>query len=306
MIKIGLTGGETKTAAELLRLAIHHPDIEISTIHSPANAGKSVASLHHGFIGEEKLLFSSNLDATGLDVVFLITPLYTSSDWAKLMADCKDLNLVVFPEAAHLTESLSTTPTLGLSEMYRKPLVRGERVAILPSPLESAVLVALYPLAAHLMLPSAIKIKISAPSDLLTDDTKSRLSDLVVSRLKSIQSSFNADIDIQYEAIESDRSMRIVIELPGSTAVDQIMKIYDSIYDDHNFTFMTTRPVGIEEVEGTQRMVLSFSKPQNDTLRIEGVADARMRGGAGEAIHVMNLMQHLHEKTGLEQKVNRW
>ena len=69
---------------------------------------------------------------------------------------------------------------------------------------------------------------------------------------------------------------------------------------------MTTRPVGIEEVEGTQRMVLSFSKPQNDTLRIEGVADARMRGGAGEAIHVMNLMQHLHEKTGLEQKVNRW
>lgn len=306
MIKIGLTGGETKDAAELLRLAIHHPDVEISTIHSPSNAGKSVASVHHGFIGEEKLLFSANLDATGLDVVFLISPIYSSADWAKLMADRNDLHLILFPDAASLAESFSTQPTYGLSEIYRKPLVRGERVAVLPPRLVSPVLVALYPLAAHLMLPNTIKIKIIAPEDILKDTDKERLTEELSMRLRNIQSSFNPAFDLSFESSDTDRGMRVAIEMTGSTALDEILRIYDSIYDDHNFTFMTTRPVGVEEVEGTHRVVLSLTKPDPETLRIEAVADARMRGGAGEALHVMNLMQHLHEKTGLEQKVSRW
>ncbi len=38
------------------------------------------------------------------------------------------------------------------------------------------------------------------------------------------------------------------------------------------------------------------NKPDDSTLRIEAVADPRMRGGAGEAVHIMNLLFGLHEK----------
>lgn len=49
-----------------------------------------------------------------------------------------------------------------------------------------------------------------------------------------------------------------------------------------------------------------MSKPERDTLRIHAVADPRMRGGAGEAVHIMNLLCQLHEKTGLALKASRF
>lgn len=306
MIKIGITGGETKTAAELLRLAINHPDVDISTIHSPSNAGKGVATIHHGFIGEEKLLFSSNLDATGLDIVFLVSPIYSSTDWAKLMADHPGLRIVLFPQSAGLGDALSSAPVLGLSEMNRKPLVRGARVAVIPAPLLSPLIVVLYPLASHLMLPPSMSIRIEAPADLTNTSVPASLSEEIVRLMQGVQSSFHGKINTVIEPGSSERGMKCEIEMDAASDISEIMRLYDAIYDDHNFTFMTTREVGMEEAEGTHKIILSFSRPAPGRLRIEAVADARMRGGASEAIHVMNLFFNLHEKTGLTLKSTRW
>ena len=53
---------------------------------------------------------------------------------------------------------------------------------------------------------------------------------------------------------------------------------------------------------GTQKCVVALSKPAPDTVHVESVADCRMRGGAGEAVHILNLMCGLHERTGLALK----
>lgn len=306
MIKIGITGGETKPAGELLRLAMHHPDVEVLTVHSPANAGRPLTAVHHGFIGEEKILFTSNFDASGLDIAFLLSPIYTSSDWAKLMADHPRLHLVLTPESAALSESLSADPVYGLSEMNRKQLVRGARMAMLPGAVATPVLIALFPLASHLMLPNTLSIKVEIPEDLITDRLKEDAQKEISGVLGKIQSSFTGTVDLHLQPNGSTRGIKVSTELDNSTDLKEIIRIYDSIYDDHNFTFLTTSPVDTAEVEGTQKVIVSFSHPTPGRLRIEAVADVRMRGGAGDAIHIMNLFFQLHEKTGLQQKVSRW
>ncbi len=306
MIKIGITGGETKIAGELLRLALNHPDIDISTVYSPANAGKGVGIVHHGFIGEEKILFSSNFDASALDIAFLVKPIYTSGDWAKLMADNPELKLVLMPESVNLGDSLPSRPIYGLSEMNRKPLVRGARVAYLPNPAASMLLVALYPLARHLMLPESIEVNLYVPEDMMREIDSDNIVKEVIEQLLMVQTSFKGNLILKIRKGDYERGMKAVVEMSGNTEIEEIMRIYDSIYDDHNFTYMTTMPVKEEEVEGTEKIILSFSRPSSDKLRIEAVADARMRGGAGEAIHLLNLLFNLHEKTGLQLKASKW
>ena len=67
---------------------------------------------------------------------------------------------------------------------------------------------------------------------------------------------------------------------------------------------MVTYPVDYREVAGTDRCIVSLSKSDEDSLRISVEVDAALRGGAGEAVHLMNLLFGLHEKTGLDLKAS--
>lgn len=300
MIKVGIAGADNPVAGEILRLCLHHPDVEIISAYAPSYSGRSVSEVHRGFIGEPRLLFSSNFDATALDVAFLMQPVYSDSDWAKLMTDRQQLHLVLFPGTESLADGLSRTPIYGLSEMNRKPLVRGAREAVVPSPLAVPALIALNPLARHLLLPESVNIKVSGPADVIEAVNVAKARQEVRRELMTAQTSFSGNV--AYEAIPSDssRSMKMEIDLPISVSTEEILKIYDSIYDDHNFTHVITAPVTPEDVESTNRVIISVGRSDNDGIRLTVVADPRMRGGAGEAIHIMNLFLGLHEKTGLD------
>ncbi|MDE5772902.1 MAG: hypothetical protein K2H86_00410 [Muribaculaceae bacterium] len=303
MIKVGITGGESAIAGELLRLLVNHPDVEIISIHSPKNAGKPVAGVHHGFIGEPRLLFTSHFDATALDVAFILKPLHTSAEWSKLMADNPDLKLILYSESVDISEGMDHQPLLGLSEINRKGLVRGARTTVLPHPASTLSLIALYPLAHHLMLPNDLCLKISLPDDLNQDRVQSESHEEIKSNVSMAQSSYTGSLPIDYASSGRSRGMSVEFQIPCRTPLDEVFKIYDSIYDDHNFTFMVPFDVGYNEVEGTNKCIISLTKPDETTLSVRAIADARMRGGAGEAVHLMNLMSGLFEKTGLSLKI---
>ena len=69
-IKAGIVGGAGYTGGELIRLLIHHPNVDITFIHSRSSSGKPVHSIHHDLIGETDLKFSSDL-SDDIDVLFL-------------------------------------------------------------------------------------------------------------------------------------------------------------------------------------------------------------------------------------------
>ncbi|MDE6271714.1 MAG: hypothetical protein K2M31_01750 [Muribaculaceae bacterium] len=306
MIKVGIAGADNAVAGELMRLCLRHPDVDIVSAYAPKLAGHSVDTQHHGFIGEEKILFSSNFDATSLDVAFIFTPLYTDADWAKLMSDRDSLRLIIFPGSEEIARALPRTPVYGLPEMNRKPLVRGAREAVVPDSLASPALVALYPLASHLMLGGHLTIKVKAPKDLITPFRIRHSEAEIAEQLAGVQASFLGKINIEAEDSGSHRSMALTMRIPSNVSLEELLKIYDSVYDDHNFTYVVTHPVGPEEVESTDKVIISISKPTPQEIELKVVADPRMRGGAGEAIHIMNLLLGLHEKTGLDLKTSSW
>ena len=306
MIKIGIAGADTLEAGELLRLCLHHPDANLVTAYAPSRAGLPVGAVHHGFIGEERMLFSSNFDATALDVAFLLMPLYSENDWVKLMADRPQLKLILFKNALSSGMESALAPVYGLSEMNRKPLVRGARVAVVPDTIASPVLVALYPLARHLILSGNIVINLTAPADVILPERLESASEEIRSMLKRLQTSFTGSVTINANPSGNDRFMQIEMALTTQTNVEEVFRMYDSIYDDHNFAFAVHHAVTPAEVAGTDKVVISVTKPAADRLQLVVVADPRMRRGAGEAIHLMNLLFSLHEKTGLDLKTSAW
>ena len=61
-----------------------------------------------------------------------------------------------------------------------------------------------------------------------------------------------------------------------------------------------------KETSGTAKCVFSIQTPEDGKLKICVSLDPRMRGGATEAVHNMNLLFGLHETTGLELKATEF
>lgn len=304
MIKAAIAGADSKTAGEIIRLLIDHPDVELTTLLAPCLSGCRVSDVHHGLIGRRLPAFTDRLDIGNVDVVFIAAP---SAAGDRLLADTSDKEKRVIALCSEICRRDSDTlpgVEYGLSEINRKPLVRGAVKAIIPTPPASLTLTALYPLATNLLLNSRFDLKIELPREVREEIEGEDVSSEISFRLTKAQSSFPGCVDITYSDSKSTRGMRLSVEIDCSLSLAEILKVYENHLDDHNFTFHVTHPVDIKEVEGTNRCIVSLSKPSDDRLLVEAVADARLRGGAGEAVHVMNLLFGLHERVGLNLKTS--
>lgn len=300
MIKIGIVGADSPQAGELLRILVNHPEVDIVSLYAPGMAGREISSCHHGFIGERALTFTDKLNPSKLNAVFITD----DSDMGRNIVD----RLEEWPELRIINLSPSrfenwenSDMEYGLSEINRKPLVRGAKTAILPSAAAAVALIALYPLASNLLLASDIDIEISAPASLQSPDSK-HIAAEISRQLKKYQTGFEGNVNVRFSKGNSARGIHAKVSMKCPLSAMEVDKFFEAIYDDHNFTFMTMEQVDEKEVEGTQKCVVSFCKPGAGLLEINAVADAFMRGGAGDAVHMLNLLFALHEKVGLHLK----
>lgn len=74
--KVGIVGGTGYTGAELLRLIVGHPRIELSLITSRAEAGRQVSDLFPNLRGRVDLCFTEPDEAAlrECELVFFATP----------------------------------------------------------------------------------------------------------------------------------------------------------------------------------------------------------------------------------------
>ena len=304
MIKVAITGADTPQAGELLRILVNHPEVIITTLSAPGKEGISLTSVHHGLIGEEKMNFTGPLSMTpDCDVVFICGNSMTAAEFSALQLARPDLRTIMVDSINHLDHERMGV-VYGLPEINRKMLVRGAVSARVPSPIASAVLTALYPIANNMLLNDSLEIDVNAPADVL-DKEKAVAEKEINEILNNSQPSFDKQIVLNTVVSDNERAMRSVMTLSCAIALEQIQDIYE-IYDDHNFAFPIISSSAENEVMGTNKCVITYSKPDDSTLRIEAVADPRLRGGAGEAVHIMNLLFGLHEKTGLALKASSY
>ena len=306
MIRVGIAGADTAMAGELIRILINHPDVEIESAFAPGKVGRKVASVHHGLAGECDLEFSPDINPQMLDVIFI--------DAHSDVADRFRMNTDRWPELRII--DMSHCPSLdfealdmvyGLPEINRKKLVRGCKRAVVPRSVAAAAIIGLYPLARHLLLKGDISVGYACPSDINTEEKINMVRQEIIHILRKTQNSFNGDIQLLHLDEEvSDRGLKVIVEIPCTLDINEVFKIYDDCYDDHNFTFMVASSKPGYEVEGTQKTLVTLQKLTPDRLTGTVVADCRMRGGAGDAVHIMNLLFGLHERTGLYLKAHKF
>ncbi len=306
MIKVGIAGADTAMAGELIRILINHPDVLLESAFAPGKVGRKVASVHHGLAGECDLVFSPDINPNALDVIFI--------DAHSDVADRFRMNTDRWPDLRII--DMSHCPSLdfealdmayGLPEINRKQLVRGCKRAVVPRSIAAAAIIGLYPLARHLLLKGDIEVGYACPSDIDTDEKISMARQEIIHVLRKTQNSFNGDILLhRIDEEVSDRGLKVVVDIPCSLDINEVFRIFNDSYDAHNFTFMVSNSMPGYEVEGTQKTLVTLQKISSDRLTVTVVADCRMRGGAGDAVHIMNLLFGLHERTGLYLKAHKF
>ncbi len=299
MINVAITGADTLHAGELIRILVNHPDVELAWLAAPTHGGEEVARFHRGLTGETTAVFA---DAMGpldeVDVLFQadVTPGAGRALMAALPGDTQLKIIDLSPDFADESEGF----VYGLSELNRRRIVHDCTRVACPSPIAAAALVSLMPLARNLLLGAPVTITVEG--DAVPD---AGVAAEVSQVLRQAQSSFGHEVEIvaRTAAVTSPRAL--VLRVETDCGVDEALldELYDKYFDDHNFTFPVKTVVGVDDVLNTNKCLLRLAR-RGQRVTIDVVIDAWLKGGAGNAVHLMNLLCGLHERVGLRLKAS--
>lgn len=159
-IKVTVIGASGYTGAELIRLLLNHPQIEIKSLIASSNAGKSIAEIYPHLANSDlpDLIALEEENFEGIEAAFLCLPHATTQKVAKeLPKHVKIIDLsadfrISDPELyqtwygkSHDALDLQETATYGLSEIYRDE-VKNSKLIACPGCYPTSILLPLLPL----------------------------------------------------------------------------------------------------------------------------------------------------------------
>lgn len=306
MIKVGITGGSSKVAGEIIRLLINHPDVDIKWIQDDNYGGAAVSSIHQGLTGECDLVFQKQPEWDNIDVLFNCRHTGDDPDYldkALLPETVKVIDL----SGDHRINDEESGWVYGLPELNRKAIVRGATRVANPGAFPTAVELALLPLAKNLLLNGDIHaIAVSGDPTMadnikLYSNFKEAHNDEIKQAMRQLQLSYDSDLYLTRMLGSVARGLIAHVYLKSTMSLPEIIDLYESYYDDHNFTYISTAPVDLKDVANTNKCIISLEK-DGDQLHITAVIDSMLKGAAGTAVHNMNLLFGLQERTGLALK----
>lgn len=160
-----------------------------------------------------------------------------------------------------------------------------------------------------------------APADYRSD--AETISREVAAWIRTFHPSFSGEINLRIKRSPAARGIEATIDISAQVSVEQTRRLIDDAYSDHSFTYLITRRPEATEVANTNKCLLYVTDPSSPDdlgtmtpeplssstqghtpLRIISVMDNLLKGGAGNAVHCMNLLFGLSEKTGLTLKAS--
>lgn len=285
MINICLYGRPTTNMGQLTGLLLNHPDVKLHSVVAVGKEGRRLDATFAGLVGATDLIVSEQPDYEQIDLIFTDQPLANVPENVKTVG--------------YHTDCLhDSTLTYGLPEMGRRRIVTDCTRAVVPSPEAMATLLALLPLGKNLMLNQSIDVQITTPAQV---DTTQILNELH-SALRTVQNSFNAQINITLNHTDNPRQAAAIVSIPVSTSAELLAELYNNAYANHHFTYLINHIPQHFEVENTNSCLLAIEQTDSRHISIHAALDRQLKGSAGTAIHLMNLMFGFYECVGLELK----
>lgn len=312
MIKVGIIGCEDLCAAELVRLMINHPDVELQWVRGVSPMGERLDSLVPGIVGECDLTVGADGPLDDVDVVYLCGSREEVSSRMSMLDIPDGLRVIDMSGSHNLEHGPGKAWTYGLSEMQRRVLVHDARKVTVPGNVATASLLALMPMARNLLLNSPLSIHAAVGVSAFPGKTIDGMDAgqwahdqqrEVVSALALCQSSFCQPVTMTVTPLAERRTLAVAARFKCGVDGEMIAQLYEQYYGDHNFVFMVNRPIVTADVENTNKCLIHIDKDdRSGLLTIHAVMDVLLKGGAGNAVHSMNLLFGLHERAGLSLK----
>lgn len=323
MIKVGIVGSEGYALGELVSLLINHPDVILERVYSPERKGVRISDLHPGLFGERAIEFSDEDKFDDLDVLFLCVASGESSRFLQEHTLPESLRIIDFTvDHRHPILSGDTGEFVyGLSEGYRRQICHARKVSV-PGCFALSIELALLPLAKHLLLTHDIHISSvsgrtetmarprgfsHAAYDTFFDNfsvykpfAHPQLQE-VIEVLCDVQKSFCKKVHFVPMRGNFNRGIYTSLYTKCMVDLDTLHELYEEYYEDHSFVHLVSRYPDVRDTVNTNHALIHLSRHE-DMLMVVCTLDNLMKGAAGTAVHLMNLMTGLVENTGLRIK----
>lgn len=317
MIKVSIAGGTGYTAGELLRILIHHPQVQIESVVSTTSVGVSLSSVHRDLIGEIDLTFSDSIGNP--DVLFLCLGHGLSKKFLQantIPGGCKIIDL---GNDFRLESTFQDrTFVYGLSELNKQAIKETNNVAN-PGCFATGILLALLPLANMKELKNEIHIHAITGSTGAGrrpgETTHFSYRDSNVSVYKAFDHQHLGEIkktllldeaisipEIQFVPMRGDFTRGIFASIytkwEGGKSEKEVIAYYKDYYKESPFVFVSDENISLKEVVNTNKVLLHISF-HNGYIHITSIIDNLVKGASGQAVQNMNLMFGFEETEGI-------
>lgn len=320
MIRVGIIGGGGYAAGELIRLLVHHPEAEISFIHSNSQAGLAVTDVHEGLLGDTDLRFSPDADLNSIDVLFLCMGHGKSQEFWQTHARPEALRVI---DLAQDFRNESEGYVYGLPE-YQRERICGARLVANPGCFATAIQLALLPLAAERLLTEEVHVTALTGSTgagvkpAATTHFSWRSDNvsvykpfahqhlLEIGRTLSTLGKTDAPPRINFIPMRGDWARGIFASVytdAPSLSQERALELYASFYEGCPFTQVSEQNINLKQVTNTNKAIVHVEKHGTKLLALCAI-DNLLKGASGQAVQNMNLMCGLGEKMGLNLKPN--
>lgn len=330
-IRVGIAGSAGYTGGELLRLLVHHPNVELVSVVSTTHAGEPFWSAHPDLLGQSDLLFDKTLTTAPLDVLFLclghgvsanflnenntgnIAHIIDLSQDFRHKANCKYRGTPERDFLYALPESYTS------AKIYAEKLAEAGNVAN-PGCFATAIQLALLPLAGKGLLQQTVHVQAitgatGAGAKLAaTGHFAYRQNNISVYKpfehqhlkeiqetLATLQSKNDRDLpQILFIPMRGDFARGIFASIYTECDLEEseAVALYESYYKEHPFVKVAPFGISLKEVVHTNNCFVHVEKHGN-LLYITSAIDNLLKGASGTAVQNMNLLMGLDQTTGL-------
>jgi len=335
-IKAGIIGGAGYTGGEMIRLLLHHPQVEIVFVHSKSQAGKAIAQVHADLAGETDMIFTGELQ-TGVDVLFLCVghgeaKVFLSEN--ELPQHIKIIDLSQDFRLKTANENVANPFVYGLPEANREQIKTATHIAN-PGCFATALQLGLLPLAGNGLLGEVYATGITGSTGAgqslqasshfswranniqayktLTHQHIAEVKQTLVQQTR--HSGLSGETTVTPSAVEGQlinftpwrgdftRGIFVTLQMHCAESKEYLYELYNRFYATHPFTHVSKEPIHMKQVVNTNRCFIQLEK-EGDQLAIHGTIDNLLKGASGQAVQNMNLMFGLEETTGLKLKAS--
>jgi len=334
MLKVAIAGATGYTGAELIRLLVQHPKVEIVCVTSEQSSGEPLTTRLPSLKGFSDLTlekFDADRVAENADFIFSALShtkaMKPVSRWINsgkkvvdLSADYRLQSAKVYEKwysAPHQEPALLKKAVYGLPEIYRKKIANASLIAN-PGCYPTGSLLPLYPFLKSGAVDTTREIIIDAKSGVsgagrspneathFPEVNEGLVAYNVgthrhIPEIEQEISSFDAKIIFTPYLLPVNRGILTTIYLPlkQKMSQDQLEEVLDE-YSSEFFIRLVDHAPNLRDVRGSNFCDIGvFATSSGRTAILMSAIDNLVKGASGQAIHNMNIMMGWDEQLGL-------